>query len=51
MFFGLANYFRKWLTDYADKAHALTKLLRKDAAFVWGEEQEQVFLMLKEALV
>jgi len=46
MFLGLANYFEKGISHYA-----LIKLLRKDAPFFRGEEKDQAFLVLKEALI
>jgi len=35
-FLGLANYCRKMIDRYADKAHALTKLLRHDCEVALG---------------
>jgi len=49
-FCGLCNYFRKTIPNYADKIHGLTRLLRKDAVFTWGSEQEQSFQTMKTAL-
>lgn len=40
---GLCNYFRKHIQNYADKAHGLNKLLRKDVKFEWGQQQEESF--------
>ena len=50
-FLGLVNYFRKSISYYSDRVHALTKLLQKDTKFYWGEDQERSFQDLKEALV
>jgi len=49
-FLGLANYCRKMIDRYADKAYALTKLLRHDVVFHWGPEQEKSFQQLKDSL-
>ena len=49
-FVGLTNFFRKIIPNYADKAHGLIKLLRKDVPFSWGQEQQQSFMALKDAL-
>ena len=49
-FLGMANYFRRLIPNYADKAQGLTKLLRKDSIFKWGVEQETSFRELKDAL-
>jgi len=50
-FLGLGNYFRRMIPNYADKAFALTKLLRKDTKFYWGKDQETSFQSLKDALI
>ena len=49
-FVGLTNYLRKCIPNYADKAHGLVKLLRKNVSFSWGPEQQQSFTALKDAL-
>jgi len=49
-FVDLTNYFRKNCKSYADKAHGLLKLLRKDVPFSSGPEQQQSFDDLKNAL-
>ena len=49
-FLGATNFFRKCIPNYADKAHGLTKLLRKDVPFSWKQEQEESFTSLKTAL-
>jgi len=51
MFLGLTNFYRKAICHYADMAHPLTKLLRKDSTFVWNAEQEEAFQKLKDALI
>ena len=50
MFLGLTNFNRKAICYYADMAHPLTKLLRKDSTFVWNAEQKEAFQKLKDAL-
>ena len=49
-FLGLTNYFRRFVMAYAKMISPLTDLLKKDAPFVWGPDQEQAFLRIKEAL-
>lgn len=50
-FLGLCGYFRKFIEDYARIAKPLSDLTRKDAKFIWGEQQERAFITLKRALV
>lgn len=41
-FLGLAGYFRRYIQGYATKTACIAHLTRKDVAFHWGPEQEQV---------
>jgi len=50
-FLGLANYYRKFVKDYAKITGPLTTLLRKDSKMDWQEAQEIAFQTLKKALV
>ncbi len=49
-FMGLASYYRKFISDFADIARPLIKLTEKNARFMWGEEQETSFMLLKQKL-
>ena len=49
-FLGLSGYYRKMVRGFAQIASPLRQLLRKDQPFTWGEEQEQSFQKLKDAL-
>ncbi|XP_023243879.1 uncharacterized protein LOC111641862 [Centruroides sculpturatus] len=49
-FLGLTGYYRRHIKSYADIAKPLTNLLKNDAQFQWGEEQEQSFERLKEII-
>lgn len=50
-FLGLVSYFRKFIQNFAQIAHPLNCLLKKDVDFHWSDEQEQAFVSLKERLV
>ncbi|OAE18957.1 hypothetical protein AXG93_2732s1010 [Marchantia polymorpha subsp. ruderalis] len=49
-FLGHVGYYRRFIHMYAITAASLTKLLRKNEAFEWGEEQQTAFEELKEKL-
>lgn len=49
-FVGMANFFRKFISGFAEKAAPLNELRKKGAAFMWGPTQEASFAALKEAL-
>lgn len=48
---GTTGYYRRHIKGYAQIARPLTKLLRKDSVFTWGEEQQSAFDALKKALI
>ncbi len=50
-FLGLASYYRKFIRAFAEKAHPLTKLTRKNEKWVWGDEQRDAFRCIKNCLV
>ena len=50
-FLGLANYYRRFIKDFAKIASPLNQLLRKDHKFVWTDSCEQAFKALKDALI
>ena len=49
-FLGLAGWMRKFVARFSQLARPLTDLTKKDAKFVWGEEQDRAFVKLKEKL-
>ncbi|CAG9089257.1 unnamed protein product [Plutella xylostella] len=49
-FLGLVGYFRKFIKNFAQVAHPLNKLLKKDSQWCWSDEQEKAFGELKERL-
>ena len=46
-FLGLANYYRRFIKDFAKLAKPLHKLVRKDEKWNWEEEQKAAFKELK----
>ncbi|CAH2228158.1 jg4831 [Pararge aegeria aegeria] len=49
-YLGLISYFRKFIRNCAILSTPLTKLLKKDAVWEWGELQNQAFCILKDKL-
>ncbi len=49
-FLGLASYYRKLIRAFADKAHPLTMLTRKNIAWEWGDSQRDAFNCIKHCL-
>lgn len=50
-FLGLASFFRKFVKDFAIICNPLTKLLKKDTKWEWGEKQDGSFQTLKAELI
>ena len=50
-FLGMCGLTRIFIKDYSRKARALTKLLKKDSPFEFGEAQEEAMQQLKEAVM
>ena len=50
-FFGLANYYRRFVPDYFKIAEPLHKLLRKGATYNWNTACHKAFTELKHRLV
>ena len=45
---GLANYYRRFIKDFAQIARPMNMLMRKDVKWQWRREQQKVFDELKE---
>lgn len=49
-FLGLANYYRKFIRNFANIAEPLSRLLHKDTKFQWTDQCQKVFEMLRNSL-
>ena len=46
----MAGYYRKFIDQFADKVHVLTKLTRSKVQWQWGPEEQKAFDGIKELL-
>ncbi|GJV84826.1 putative reverse transcriptase domain-containing protein [Tanacetum coccineum] len=49
-FLGLTGYYRIFIEDFSKITKLLTKLTQKNKNYIWGEEQESAFQLLKQKL-
>ncbi|GJZ22782.1 putative reverse transcriptase domain-containing protein, partial [Tanacetum coccineum] len=49
-FLGLAGYYRRFIEGFSKIAKPLTKLTQKNKSYIWGEEQESAFQLLRQKL-
>ncbi|GJZ89611.1 putative reverse transcriptase domain-containing protein [Tanacetum coccineum] len=49
-FLGLTGYYRRFIKDFSKIAKSLTKLTQKNKKYIWGEDQESAFQLLKQKL-
>ncbi|GKC34116.1 reverse transcriptase domain-containing protein [Tanacetum coccineum] len=49
-FLGLASYYRRFIKDFSKTAKSLTELTQKNKKYIWGENQESAFQLLKQKL-
>jgi len=50
MFLGTVGYYRSFIRDYSAKTNPLNRLLKKDEPYIWGEEQQQAFELVKSSM-
>ncbi|GJZ75813.1 reverse transcriptase domain-containing protein [Tanacetum coccineum] len=49
-FLGLAGYYRRFIKDFSKIAKSLTELTQKNKKYIWEEDQELAFQLLKQKL-
>ncbi|GJR09771.1 putative reverse transcriptase domain-containing protein [Tanacetum coccineum] len=49
-FLGLFGYYRRFIKDFSKIAKSLTELTQKNKKYIWGEDQEIAFQLLKQKL-
>nr|GEV04542.1 hypothetical protein [Tanacetum cinerariifolium] len=49
-FLGLADYYRRFIKDFSKIVKSLTELTQKNKKYIWGEDQEIAFQLLKQKL-
>nr|GEX48485.1 putative reverse transcriptase domain-containing protein [Tanacetum cinerariifolium] len=49
-FLGLAGYYQRFIKDFSKIAKSLAELTQKNKKYIWGEDQETSFQLLKQKL-
>ncbi|GJY24780.1 putative reverse transcriptase domain-containing protein [Tanacetum coccineum] len=49
-FLGLVGYYRRFIEGFSKIAKPLTELTQKNKKYIWGEDQESAFQLLKQKL-
>ncbi|KAK1649085.1 hypothetical protein QYE76_066890 [Lolium multiflorum] len=49
-FLGLAGFYRRFVKDFGSIAAPLNELTKKDVPFVWGDAQQEAFMIQKDKL-
>jgi hypothetical protein len=49
-FLALAWFYRRFVKDFGSIASPLNELTKKDVPFVWGDAQQEAFMILKDKL-
>ena len=48
-FLGFANFYRRFIENFAKMSKPLSNLTKKDSIWTWGKEQQNAFEVLKKA--
>ncbi|GJZ32332.1 putative reverse transcriptase domain-containing protein [Tanacetum coccineum] len=49
-FLGLTGYYQRFIKDFSKIAKSLTELTQKNKKYIWGEDQDSTFQLLKQKL-
>ncbi|GJR32487.1 putative reverse transcriptase domain-containing protein [Tanacetum coccineum] len=49
-FLGLAGYYQRFIEGFSKIAKSMTELTQKNKKYIWGEDQESAFQLLKQKL-
>nr|GEU94911.1 reverse transcriptase domain-containing protein [Tanacetum cinerariifolium] len=49
-FLRLASYYRRFIKDFSKITKSLTELTQKNKKYIWGEDQEMAFQLIKQKL-
>ncbi|XP_052483283.1 uncharacterized protein LOC128037043 [Gossypium raimondii] len=49
-FHGLASFYRRFVPNFSSITAPLTGIIKKNSSFLWGKEQEDAFLKIKDCL-
>ncbi|GJW52882.1 putative reverse transcriptase domain-containing protein [Tanacetum coccineum] len=49
-FLGRAGYYQRFIKDFSKIAKSLTELTQKNKKYIWGQDQESAFQLLKQKL-
>nr|GEV83107.1 putative reverse transcriptase domain-containing protein [Tanacetum cinerariifolium] len=49
-FLGLVGYYQRFIKDFSKIVKSLTELTQKNKKYIWGEDQETTFQLLKQKL-
>jgi hypothetical protein len=50
-FLGMSSYYRKFIPNYSKITEPINRLLKKNCKFIWSEECERNFQLLKSLLI
>jgi hypothetical protein len=50
-FLGLAGFYKRFVKDFSSIVAPLNDLTKKDVPFVWGDAQQEAFMILKDKLI